>query len=89
MELVGYVGSAGAALMWLPQVATAIRGRRVAGAHEGISPASFALALVFNALLVSYGALEHAAPVVLAGCINFCCAVAILVTVATGRRVNP
>ena len=86
IELVGYVGSVGAALMWLPQASRAVAGRRDPTAVAGISPTSFLLAMLFNALLASYGTLEHATPVVVAGCVNFCCAVAIMTSIAASRR---
>ena len=86
IEVVGYVGSAGAALMWLPQASRALAGRRDPAAVAGISPASYLLAMLFNALLTAYGALEHATPVVVAGCVNFCCAIAILTAISLSRR---
>lgn len=86
IQFVGYVGSAGAALMWLPQARRALRGRKNPAALAGISPASYLLAAVFNTLLATYGSLEHAVPVVVAGCVNLCCAVTILASVSTTRR---
>lgn len=86
IQLVGYVGSAGAALMWLPQAQRALRGRENPAALAAISPASYLLAAVFNAMLAAYGSLEHAIPVVVAGCVNLCCALTILAAVSASRR---
>jgi hypothetical protein len=44
------------------------------------------MAMVFNALLVSYGLLNHAGPVMLAGCINLVCA-SVIVSVLLRARV--
>lgn len=86
IEAVGYVGSAGAAMMWMPQAARALRNRRHAAGLDGISAAAYVWAIAFNALLLSYGLLGRAAPVVVAGAINLGCATVIAVVVLLARR---
>jgi uncharacterized protein with PQ loop repeat len=86
IQLVGYVGSAGAAMMWIPQAHRVVRHRRRLEMLEGISLASYVAAIVFNALLVTYGSLNGAAPVVLAGTVNLACASVIATVVALQRR---
>ena len=86
IEAIGYVGSVGAALMWLPQASRALAARHDRSAIAGISPSSYLVAIVFNVLLATYGALEHAIPVVVAGSVNFCCAIAIMTAIASSRR---
>ena len=88
IEVIGFVGSAGAALMWLPQASRALAARHDRDAIAGISPASYLVAILFNVLLATYGALEHAVPVVVAGCVNFCCAIAIMTAIALSRRTS-
>ncbi len=83
LEAIGYVGSAGAATMWMPQVARAWRHRHDSDVLGGISFSAYGVAIVFNALLITYGATTDAAPVVLAGSVNLACALAI---VGIGRR---
>jgi uncharacterized protein with PQ loop repeat len=77
VHAVGYFGSAGAAVMWIPQAVRAVRLRRQTAALAGISLAAYVMAMVFNALLLSYGLLASAGPVVLAGCVNLACATVI------------
>jgi uncharacterized protein with PQ loop repeat len=88
IQLIGYLGSLGAAVMWMPQVARAVRHRHDFEVLAGISLASYLIAVVFNALLVTYGALNHADPVALAGCVNLLCATVIVVVVARSRRLE-
>ena len=85
IEVVGYVGSAGAATMWLPQAARAIRHRRDEVRLASLSLTTYAVALVFNALLLTYGLVHHAPPVVVAGMVNLVCAV-VIVTILSARR---
>ncbi|HWJ81168.1 MAG TPA: hypothetical protein VNS55_02925 [Nocardioides sp.] len=89
IEAVGYVGSAGAALMWMPQAARALRHRRQAARLAGISASAYLWAIAFNALLLGYGLLGHAAPVVLAGSVNLACASLIVAVVLVARRSAP
>ena len=86
IQAVGYLGSAGAALMWVPQALRAVRHRRDPSTLAGISPAAYLVAMAFNALLLTYGALSHAGPVELAGCMNFLCASVIVSVVLLARR---
>jgi hypothetical protein len=52
----------------------------------GISVASYATAMTFNALLLAYGLVNGARPVALAGCMNLACAAVILIVVSRARR---
>jgi hypothetical protein len=70
VQAVGYFGSAGAAVMWIPQAVRAVRLRRQTSALAGISPAAYVMAMAF-------GLLTNAGPVVLAGCVNLACATVI------------
>lgn len=72
--------------MWVPQAVRAVRNRRSASSLAGISPVTYLAAIVFNALLVTYGLLNHARPVVVAGCINVVCASVIETVVLMARR---
>lgn len=88
IEAIGYVGSAGAAVMWVPQAVRVLRLRRAGLPLQGVSPAAYAVAIVFNALLAWYGATEHAVPVVCAGAINLVCASVIVAALALPRRAS-
>lgn len=81
LEAVGYVGSAGAALMWLPQATRAWRHRHDPAVLEGISASAYVVALVFNILLLTYGLTTQAPPVVVAAVVNLACALVIVVLV--------
>ncbi|MEZ0580315.1 hypothetical protein [Nocardioides sp. MH1] len=85
IQVVGYLGSLGAAIMWIPQAVRAARHRHDLAALAGISTTAYASAAVFNALLLAYGWLSDAGPVVVAGAVNLTCATAI-VTVLVGAR---
>ncbi|MBS44368.1 MAG: hypothetical protein CMH83_14625 [Nocardioides sp.] len=86
LDLVGGAAAAGAASMWLPQAARAVRvRRRDPGALAGISLATYAVAVLFNALLLVYGLAEHAVPVVVAGAVNLLCAGVIVAVVLPAR----
>ncbi|HWI42151.1 MAG TPA: hypothetical protein VNS81_00925 [Nocardioides sp.] len=87
IEVIGYVGSAGAAAMWVPQAARAVRHRHDPSAIAGISVASYVLAVGFNALLLAYGLTTHATPVAVAGVVNLVCS-AVIVLVATAARAS-
>lgn len=86
IEAVGYLGSAGAAVMWLPQTARALRGRHDAAALSALSPVAYLTAIVFNALLLGYGLSTQARPVELAGAVNLTCATTIVAVLAASRR---
>lgn len=86
IEAVGYLASVGAACMWLPQTIRAFRLRHSAAALEGLSLSAYAVAVLFNALLLVYGAREHARPVMVAGGLNLVCATVIVVVLGTRRR---
>jgi hypothetical protein len=85
-QTIGYLGSAGAAVMWIPQASRVIRRRHDLVALAGISAVSYATAMMFNALLLAYGLVNGAGPVVLAGCMNLGCATVILGVVGYARR---
>lgn len=85
IEAIGYVGSAGAATMWVPQAARAVRHRTDPDVLASLSLASYSVAVVFNILLFTYGSLEHARPVMLAGTVNLLCAALIVTVLLTAR----
>lgn len=85
IDVVGYLASVGAACMWLPQTIRAFRLRHSAAALEGLSLSAYAVAVLFNALLLAYGTLEHARPVQVAGALNLACAAAIVGLLVTRR----
>lgn len=87
IEAIGYLASAGAASMWLPQTVRAFRLRHAGTAMEGLSLPAYAVAVLFNALLLSYGTLEHARPVMVAGALNLACAL-VIVTLLVRRRAS-
>ena len=78
IDAVGYLASVGAACMWLPQTVRAFRLRHAETALEGLSLSAYAVAVVFNALLLTYGTVEHARPVQVAGALNLLCAAVIV-----------
>ncbi|TWG98516.1 hypothetical protein L615_000300000080 [Nocardioides sp. J9] len=86
VEAIGYVGSAGAATMWIPQAVRAVRHRADPQALAALSRTTYLVAVVFNVLLASYGLAMEARPVVLAGAVNLCCASVILGALAAGAR---
>jgi uncharacterized protein with PQ loop repeat len=86
IEAVGYIGSVGAAVMWMPQVRRVVRLRHRAAALRGMSVAGYLVAIVFNALLLAYGFLNQAVPVAVAGVVNLGCAAVIVVLLMRARR---
>ena len=86
IQTIGYLGTTGAALMWVPQAVRAVRHRADIHAIAGISLTTYLLAIVFNALLLTYGLLKDATPVALAGSINLACATVIVGVVLGTRR---
>ncbi|KRA29471.1 MULTISPECIES: hypothetical protein [unclassified Nocardioides] len=85
-EAIGYVGAVGSASMWAPQAARVVRLRHDVTALAGISASAYAIAVVFNALLVVYGSHAHALPVVVAGVTNLACATLIFGMLQRSRR---
>ncbi|GAA4821359.1 hypothetical protein ACFQ0K_19510 [Nocardioides caeni] len=88
IEAVGYVGSAGAASMWIPQAWRAVRHRADPDLLAPISLATYLVAMAFNALLITYGATKSAAPVVVAGVANLVCATVIVAVLLRSRARN-
>jgi uncharacterized protein with PQ loop repeat len=86
IQVVGYLGSLGAAVMWIPQTHRAVRNRRDLTRLAGISLTAYVVAAVFNALLLAYGLLSDAGPVVVAGAVNLVCATAIVAVLVGARR---
>ncbi|WP_182377018.1 hypothetical protein [Nocardioides sp. WS12] len=85
-EAIGYVGAVGSASMWAPQAVRVVRLRRDVDALAAISASAYAIAIVFNALLVVYGHSAHAVPVVAAGVLNLVCATLIFGLLQRARR---
>lgn len=86
IQVVGYLASLGAAVMWIPQTHRAVRNRRDLATLAGISLTAYAVAAAFNALLLTYGLLSDAGPVVVAGTVNLVCATAIVAVLLHARR---
>jgi hypothetical protein len=86
IQAVGYLGSAGAAVMWIPQAARAVRGRHDAATLAALSLVAYLTAIVFNALLLAYGVSTSARPVELAGSVNLTCATTIVAVLLVARR---
>jgi uncharacterized protein with PQ loop repeat len=86
IQAVGYLGSAGAAVMWVPQALRAVRRRHQVSSLAGLSATAYIMAMVFNALLLTYGLLNHADPVVVAGTVNLACATVTVTVVLLARR---
>ena len=78
IEFVGYLASAGAIAMWLPQVARAFLNRTNPSYLHAISASAYSVAIAFNALLIAYGTLVGSVPVVCAGAVNLVCAAVII-----------
>jgi hypothetical protein len=72
--------------MWLPQAFRAVRFRADPDAIGGISATTYVCAMVFNALLLMYGLVNHASPVAVAGTVNLACAIVIVTVVYLARR---
>ena len=86
IELIGYAASAGAVSMWLPQAWRVLRLRHSRSALAGISLPGYAIAIVFNALLLTYGVGTSSAPVALAGGVNLILSALIVATVRQAQR---
>ncbi|HEY3737834.1 MAG TPA: hypothetical protein VGL26_10365 [Jatrophihabitans sp.] len=78
IEFVGYLASAGAIAMWLPQVVRTLRNRNDTAHLQAISLGAYGVGVVFNGLLISYGALTGSVPVIAAGCVNVICSLLIV-----------
>lgn len=78
IEFVGYLASAGAIAMWLPQVLRSVKHRHDPAYLHAISLGAYGVGVVFNGLLISYGALTHSVPVMAAGSVNVVCSVLIV-----------
>lgn len=78
IEFVGYLASAGAIAMWLPQMTRALRNRGNPAYLHAISASAYSVAIAFNALLIVYGTLSHSIPAVCAGIVNLVCAAVIV-----------
>jgi len=78
VQVIGFLGSLGAAAMWWPQAVRLLRRRHDPDARRGVSASTYLVALVFNALLLGYGLVHVALPVVLAAAGNLVCASVIL-----------
>lgn len=85
LEAIGYIGSAGAATMWIPQAARAWKHRNDPAALAGISLSAYAVAVLFNLLLLTYGIVSEANPVIVAGVVNLICALAIVTLIRVKR----
>ena len=86
IELLGYLASAGAVSMWLPQAWRVLRLRHSQSALAGISLTGYSIAVVFNALLLAYGLGTHSIPVALAGGVNLVLTALIVTTVGLARQ---
>jgi uncharacterized protein with PQ loop repeat len=78
IELVGYLASLGAIAMWLPQVVRTLRHRHDRAYLHAISLGGFGMGIAFNALLIVYGTMTHAIPVIAAGGVNIVCSMLIV-----------
>jgi uncharacterized protein with PQ loop repeat len=88
IQTIGYLGSAGAAVMWVPQAVRAVRARHDAAVLAALSPAAYLVAIAFNALLLVYGLSVAARPVEVAGAVNLLCA-GTIVAVLVSARMRP
>ncbi len=70
IDVIGYLASLGALLMWLPQGWRVVRHRHSPETLAGISVVAYGTGFLFNALLLVYGVGTHALPVALAACVN-------------------
>ena len=84
--MVGYLASLGAVSMWVPQAWRVHLHRRDAAVLAGVSVAAYAVGMVFNALLLTYGVGSGSAPVALSGGVNLVLCTFIAAVVARGRR---
>jgi hypothetical protein len=83
IEFVGYLASAGAIAMWLPQVTRAYLNRTNPAYTHAISASAYSVAIAFNALLIVYGTMSNSIPAVCAGAVNLVCAALIVGLKAT------
>jgi hypothetical protein len=86
VSLVGYLAGLGAVSMWVPQAWRVHTHRGDAAVLAGVSVTAYAVAVVFNALLLAYGIGTTSAPVSLSGAVNLVLSLFIATVVARGRR---
>jgi len=85
INLVGYLASLGALLMWLPQGWRVVHHRDDVGTLAGISVQAYCAGILFNALLLIYGIGTNGTPVMVAACVNLVMSSLIATVVATTR----
>lgn len=85
ISAIGYLASVGALFMWWPQSWRVVAHRHDARSLEGISPGAFSTAMVFNALLLTYGVGTDGVPVIVAGSVNFAMSSCIVAVLAWAR----
>jgi uncharacterized protein with PQ loop repeat len=85
IDVVGYLASLGALLMWLPQGLRVVHHRHEAGALAGISVGAYSTGMLFNVLLLIYGIGTHGIPVIVAASVNLVMSSLIAVVVARSR----
>jgi hypothetical protein len=83
--VVGYLASAGAISMWVPQAWRVHRHRHDPAVLAGVSVLAFVTAVVFNGLLLAYGVGSDSVPVALSGGVNLVMS-AFIVAVVSRRR---
>jgi len=85
IDVIGYLASLGALLMWLPQGWRVIHRRQEVKELAGISIAAYSTGMLFNALLLVYGIGTSGIPVIVAACVNLLMS-SLIVTVVTRAR---
>lgn len=85
IDVIGYLASLGALLMWLPQGWRAVRHRHAPETLAGISVLAYGTGFLFNALLLVYGLGTHGVPVVAAASVNIVMS-SLIVTVVLRAR---
>ena len=78
VEILGFAATALTVSMWLPQVWRSWRHRADLRALASLSLPALAIGACFNALLIVYGSLQSAWPVVTAGSVNVLCTTTLL-----------
>jgi hypothetical protein len=86
VSLVGYLAGLGAVSMWVPQAWRVHVNRHDAAVLAGISALAYAVGMLFNALLLTYGVGSRSGPVALSGGVNLVLCSFITVVVSRGRR---
>lgn len=85
IDVIGYLASLGALLMWLPQGWRVIRRRLDPDALEGISVSAYATGMLFNVLLLVYGIGTGGTPVIVAASVNLVMSSLIAAVVSKSR----